>query len=209
MSISGPVNTFVEQTGFHPTADQWAKLEDYVRILVLWNRTINLVRYKSMDELWIRHVLESFPLMVHMKGMTLVDVGAGAGCLSVPVAICRQEIRVIGIESRHKRTVFLREVRRLMRLPYEIIRDRLESWLITASLADSMIVMRALPGWERWVKTIHPYSTPTTHLALFLGDQGMQKLEIFANLWSVKDVIPIPQKRASSLVILASVSRET
>src|SRR3546814_12244724 len=61
------------------------KLQAYGALLTKWNRAINLVSPRSLEDLWRRHLLDSAQLRRHLPelpgdaGRVILDVGAGAG----------------------------------------------------------------------------------------------------------------------------------
>src|SRR3546814_15527977 len=72
------------------------KFQAYGALLTKWNRAINLVSPRSLEDLWRRHFLDSAQLRRHLPalpgdaGRVILDVGAGAGFpgLVLPVLGC-------------------------------------------------------------------------------------------------------------------------
>ena len=93
---------------------QIAALEAHYRLLVRWNKTVNLTTITSVEEAVERHYCESLFLGVHLPAGTLrvVDVGSGAGFPGFPVAILRPDCTVALVESHQRKAVFLREASR-------------------------------------------------------------------------------------------------
>jgi 16S rRNA (guanine527-N7)-methyltransferase len=87
--------------------------------LTLWqelcetNRSVNLTRITSLDDFWIKHVLDSlaiakfFPELSSAE-ITLADIGCGAGFPSLVLAIAYKNINVTAIDSINKKTAFVK-----------------------------------------------------------------------------------------------------
>src|SRR5947199_10336856 len=77
------------------------RLETMVETLLRWQGAINLVGRATLDNVWVRHVLDSAQLAPLIpKGVTsLVDLGSGAGFPGLLPAVLRPELDVVLIES--------------------------------------------------------------------------------------------------------------
>jgi 16S rRNA (guanine527-N7)-methyltransferase len=94
--------------------EQVRVLEAHYRLLVLWNRTLNLSAITGLEESVERHYCESLFLGAHLPPgpLAIADVGSGAGFPGFPVAVLRPECSVTLIESHQRKAVFLREASR-------------------------------------------------------------------------------------------------
>lgn len=93
------------------TQQQLTLLEDHYRLLLRWNRKINLTRITSLQDAVRYHYCESLYLATRLpkEYLRIVDVGSGAGFPGIPVAIYRPECTVDLVESHQRKAVFLRE----------------------------------------------------------------------------------------------------
>ncbi len=83
-------------------------LAQYYDYLQSRNEHLHLVAPCSVEEFAVRHILE--PLFVAGKlppKSVVADVGAGAGLPGIPLALFREDLRVILIESKGKKAQFL------------------------------------------------------------------------------------------------------
>ena len=94
--------------------DQLERLESHYRLLVKWNRVINLTRVDDEDEAAVRHFGEAIFLArcLPVGPLTVVDVGSGGGFPGLPVAVVRPECAVTLIESDLRKSAFLKEATR-------------------------------------------------------------------------------------------------
>jgi 16S rRNA (guanine(527)-N(7))-methyltransferase RsmG len=93
---------------------QVSALESHYRLLLRWNRTLNLTRVENLEEAVERHYCESLFLASHLPAgaLRIADIGSGAGFPGFPVAIARPDCQVTLIESHQRKAVFLREASR-------------------------------------------------------------------------------------------------
>jgi 16S rRNA (guanine(527)-N(7))-methyltransferase RsmG len=95
-------------------SDQVEALEHHYKLLVLWNRSLNLTSIESEEEIVERHYCESLFLASHLSpgALRIADAGSGAGFPGIPVAVFRPDCHVTLIESHQRKAVFLREATR-------------------------------------------------------------------------------------------------
>ncbi len=83
-------------------------LGNYYEFLISRNDVLHLVAPCSPEEFAVRHILESlFISNLIPNGVPVADVGSGGGLPGIPLAIARDDIRVILIESKAKKASFL------------------------------------------------------------------------------------------------------
>ena len=87
------------------------RLADYYEIVQTHNPILHLVGPCSPDEFATRHILESLSLLEYLReGAHFADVGPGAGLPSIPCLIAREDLSAVLIESKEKKSEFLRRV---------------------------------------------------------------------------------------------------
>ena len=88
-------------------------LENYGKMLLKYNEFMNLTAITDPEEVKEKHFLDSATLLLCEKlekGMSLIDIGAGAGFPSMPVKIIREDLDVTMLDSLNKRINFLNDV---------------------------------------------------------------------------------------------------
>lgn len=96
--------------------DAQAKLLAYLELLAKWNHAYNLTAVRDTVEMVARHLLDSLAVLPFLHGMTLADLGSGAGLPGIPLAIARPDIHVTLVESNGKKARFLCEAVRSLPL---------------------------------------------------------------------------------------------
>ena len=85
------------------------RLADYYDLIREHNPILHLVGPCSPEEFATRHILESLTLLEFLPANArLADIGAGAGLPSIPCLIAREDLSAVLIESKEKKTNFLR-----------------------------------------------------------------------------------------------------
>lgn len=123
-------------------------LEAYFRLLAHWNATINLTAFpldaptdEAIDRLLVEPLAAARQIPTHTPGVW-VDLGSGGGSPAIPLKIARPALRLTMIESKERKSAFLREAIRALGLleaavetgRFETVSGRKEH-LATADLA--------------------------------------------------------------------------
>src|SRR5471032_3394399 len=92
--------------------DQVEKLLDYLALLNKWNSVYNLTSVRDPMQMVTLHLLDSLAAVPAFKGATnVLDVGAGGGLPGMVLAIARPDMKVSIIDTVHKKTAFLNQVK--------------------------------------------------------------------------------------------------
>jgi 16S rRNA (guanine527-N7)-methyltransferase len=120
------------------------QFETYLELLLRWNLRMNLTAVREPEAIIRRHFVECAFAAQHLPRdiTTLLDYGSGAGLPGIPIAICRPEIRVTLAEAQGKKTAFLSEALRVIRLAGEVFGARVET--MPAQLVFDAVAMRAV-----------------------------------------------------------------
>ena len=107
-------------------------LKTYREILVDWNQKMNLTGIEEEREVFIKHFLDSISAVSNgyiKNGISLIDVGTGAGFPGLPLKICLRDIKLTLLDSLNKRINFLQEVSNTVNLEdVEFIHGRAEDF---------------------------------------------------------------------------------
>lgn len=95
--------------------EQEAQFKTYFEKLVAANEHVNLTRITEQNDVYLKHFFDSItPLFVFRSvfkdGITLCDVGAGAGFPSIPLKIIFPSLKVTIVDSLAKRLKFLQDL---------------------------------------------------------------------------------------------------
>jgi len=89
-----------------------AKLMDYLALLFKWNAVYNLTSLRDPMQMVTHHLLDSLAAVpAFSEAKNVLDVGAGGGLPGMVLAICRPDMKVAMIDTVHKKTAFLTQVK--------------------------------------------------------------------------------------------------
>lgn len=92
--------------------DALDKFYMYQRLLLDWNQKINLISRQDEHRIITRHFLESAGLITKFNfssDVPIIDIGTGAGFPGLPVKILCPDLKLLLVESRKKKALFLEE----------------------------------------------------------------------------------------------------
>ena len=101
----------------------------YLQFLHKWNNAYNLTAIRKVEDMAVRHVLDSLAVLPCLYGTKIIDIGSGAGFPGIPLALTCPDKQFVLLDSNGKKTRFLQEVkRRLKLLNVEIVHARAEHY---------------------------------------------------------------------------------
>lgn len=84
---------------------------EYAKMIVEWNKIINLTSITDLDEIHLKHFIDSLTISRYIKnGDSVVDIGTGAGFPGIPLKIYNDTLSVMLVDSLNKRIKFLESV---------------------------------------------------------------------------------------------------
>lgn len=97
----------------HLSKRQVQQFLDLEQLYVYWNSRINVISRKSIDQLYINHVLHSLSIAKVIKfeeGTRILDVGTGGGFPGIPLAILFPEVDFFLVDSIGKKIRVVNEI---------------------------------------------------------------------------------------------------
>lgn len=166
------------------------RLRLYRALLGKWQRSINLVAGRSMDQAWNRHFLDSAQLAPHVPegARSHVDLGSGAGFPGLVLAIMMPVLTTHLVESDIRKATFLREVARETGTSVTVHASRLE--VVELPGAD-LVTARALAGLDSLLDGVTRFLSPTGVALLPKGAAWNTEIEQARGRWHFS-VQPLP-----------------
>ncbi|SHN69628.1 16S rRNA (guanine(527)-N(7))-methyltransferase RsmG [Desulfitobacterium chlororespirans] len=105
-----------ERLNIELSADQLEKFSIYADRLVEWNEKVNLTSITELEEIILKHFVDSLTLVSLVRGNKLADIGTGAGFPGIPLKILLPELEIYLVDSLAKRLDFLESVIKELKL---------------------------------------------------------------------------------------------
>lgn len=91
---------------------QQDKLMDYLALMFKWNAVYNLTSLRDPMQMVTHHLLDSLAAVpAFAQAHNVLDVGSGGGLPGIVLAIVRPDMKVSMIDTVHKKTAFLTQVK--------------------------------------------------------------------------------------------------
>lgn len=144
-----------------------------------------LIGPREVPRLWERHLLNCAVLSeVVPDGVTVCDVGSGAGLPGIPLALVREDIKITLLEPLLRRTTFLTEVVELLGLDHvTVVRGRAEEVMGTLTPVH-VVTARAVAPLERLATWGIPLLRPYGEMLALKGDTAEEELKSAATVLS-------------------------
>ncbi len=127
---------------------QKEQLEQYYELLILWNQRINLTGITDKEEVYLKHFYDSLTICKIIdltEQESLCDIGTGAGFPGLVLKIVFPHLKITLLDSLHKRTNFLEEVKKQLNLKeVTILCDRAEIYAKNHKNLFDVVTSRAV-----------------------------------------------------------------
>ena len=126
------------------------KLVAYMELLAEWNKTHNLTAVDDLEEMLSIHIFDSASIKPYVKGISLLDVGSGAGLPGMILAILSPALEVTSVESRNKKAQFQMFAANKLRLKnFKVENVRIEDFQPKQKFV--MVTSRAFSSIENFI----------------------------------------------------------
>lgn len=144
------------------------RFEIYYRLLSNWNTRINLTGLnlaeaspEALDRLLIEPLVAA--RYVPASAARMLDIGSGGGSPAIPIVLTVPRLHLVMVESKTRKSVFLREAIRALELPHaEVATARFEELLARPDLheASDLVTIRAVRLEARTLMTLQAFIKP-------------------------------------------------
>ena len=111
-ALSAVLADGIKELGLALDQRQHEQLLDYLALLFKWNAVYNLTSVRDPMMMMTHHILDSLAAVPAFANATnVLDVGAGGGLPGMVLAIARPQMKVSMIDTVHKKTAFLTQVK--------------------------------------------------------------------------------------------------
>jgi 16S rRNA (guanine527-N7)-methyltransferase len=183
-----------------------AKLVVYLEVLFHWNRKINLTSLSDPDEAVDRLLLEPIAAAGHLPPtLRLIDFGSGGGSPALPLALALGTTQLVMVESRSRKSAFLREAIREVGVDATVETARFEELAAQPALRSRFdaVSIRAVRHDTGTLRAAGELLKPDGRVALFRGPDGPDSVDVPPEsglLW--RRTVPLLKSTHSRLSLL-------
>jgi len=157
-------------------------LNRYIEELLRWNENINLIsRRLTKEEIVNKLIIPSLiPHDILSPGEKVLDFGAGAGIVGIPLAIILPKLQIDLLESKEKPIYFLRHIKNILSLDVEIIQKYVKQPKELPRHFDTILV-----------RAVDPESIPSRsgERIIYYGEYKGDKLKLQSSIdWEIHKV---------------------
>ncbi len=154
------------------------RLEVYFRLLERWNEKINLTALPlstPTDEALDRLFIEPIAAAAHVlpSARSLIDIGSGGGSPAIPLALAAPQLHLRMVESRSRKSVFLKEAVRALEMDAEVETARFEELLSNPANEEAyhLLSIRAVRVATDVLSLLQRFVRPEGQIFLFRSDE--------------------------------------
>jgi len=171
------------------TTEQRNRLEQLYPLYVSWNKQINVVSRKDIEQLYLHHVLHSLAIAKFISFLpqsSVLDIGTGGGFPGIPLAILFPETQFLLTDSIGKKIKVVQAVAGVLELSnvraehirYEKVKQQFD-FIVTRAVAP----MAKLKQWSKGKIKKHSKHTLPNGIIMLKG--GDLQNEIADSGWKV------------------------
>ena len=183
-------------------ANQIAQIQEYIRLLLVWNEKVNLTAIRDPLEILYRHFCESMfaANVVALGKCRLADIGTGAGFPGLALKILLPEAQIVLVESNIKKATFLAEVVRALGVTgANVLVSRYEELGEEIAPVDFLLA-RALGEFEVFLKWAASERVDAKKVILWLGASDVEEVRKRSQ-WAWESAVTVPQSLRRVLLI--------
>ena len=182
--------------------DQVLQIQQYIKILLMWNERVNLTAIRDPLEILYRHFCESMyaAVTVPVEKGRLADVGSGGGFPGLALKIIRPNLDVFLVESNIKKVTFLAEVIRELGLRGAQVLARRYEELGEEMAPLDYVSSRALgefPAFLEWAKS---ELIAAKQVILWIGARDLLGIQQIQS-WDWHEPIDVPHSLRRLLLV--------
>ena len=165
-------------------------LVKYENLLIQANKSLNLIGNSTINQIWIRHFLDSYQVIdfIEKNDNSLVDLGSGAGFPGLVIAVVSKDrkipLKIKLIEKSSKKVKFLKKVINELHLNVEVVHQNILKQQI--DLIEDVLVARAFKPLKIILQLIHNKAENWKKIFIFLGKTWKNELLEASKGWDIE-----------------------
>ena len=208
--------------GIQLTNEQIEQFLKYKKLLLEWNKNVNLTAITEEREIILRHFVDCLSCIKSVdlnNELNIIDIGTGAGFPGIPIKIAFEKTKVTLVDSLNKRINFLKDVIEKLEIKdVECVHSRAEELGQNLSYRENfdLCVSRAVANLSVLSEYCLPFIKIGGHFVALKGvniDEELEKSKNAINILGGEiikiDKVKIPNSEINHSLILIKKVTET
>lgn len=176
--------------GLAEAGGECAILARFLVLLDKWNKAFNLTAVRDPSEMVSRHVLDSLTVLPYLHGLSVLDVGTGAGLPGIPLAVLAPRRQFVLLDSGGKKTRFVSHaVGELNIGNVEVVQTRVENFV--PAVPFDTVVCRAFSSLREFVERCGALVGRGGRLVAMKGRLPRAELSALPAAWDVAESVRV------------------
>ncbi len=175
-----------EKNGFDLTSEQAEKFEKLYNVFSDWNGKINLSAIRDREGIFEKHFVDSLLAMkfFDFNNKKILDLGAGGGFPSLPLAIMNPKSSILAVDSVRKKTRAISDMANKLGLDVKTCNDRIETLGQDKRYREQfdLVIARALAPWPVLLEYALPFVAVDGYFIAYQGPAVIDDLDNFETL---------------------------
>ena len=164
----------IKDLGLDLGVEQKAKLLDFSKALLQWNKRTNLISKSDESRVYTRHIVDSLSATSFLVGNSIVDIGSGAGLPGLPLAIACPHKKFTLYERVKKRAHFIQFVIAKLGIDNaQVIESSFEE-IVSKGESFDCVVSRGVRGAEALWPIVERAVTKNGRLIVYASTQSFE-----------------------------------
>jgi 16S rRNA (guanine527-N7)-methyltransferase len=183
-------------------AGQVGQIQEYIRLLLVWNKKVNLTAIRDPLHVLYRHFCESMfaTRVVELRRCRLADIGTGAGFPGLVLKILIPDSEIALVESNIKKATFLAEVVRALGITGANVLVRRYEEVGEEIAPVDFLLARALGGFDVFLKWAASERIDANRVILWVSAADVEQLRSNKH-WVWEPPVTVPQSLRRVLLI--------
>ena len=178
---------------------------EHCKLILQWNNSHNLTTITEFDKMLKVHVLDSLAILPFIEKDFVIDIGTGAGFPGLILAIAKPQLKVVGVDSNRKKTLFLTQAAYQLKLnnffPYHQRVEQTDLSFLTSKFGVTLTsgityVARAFAPTLHLLQLVNPFLDSQSQLIIMKGQEpsdDIQDIDIKNNFNVTMHPLEIPE----------------
>ena len=195
MDYSNVLKKYFKKLDFDISTDKITKIVNFFEIVSSFNKDVNILGTKEADNIFIRHVLDCVSIIelkkyftyITLRDKNILDLGSGGGFPGIVLAIIFDSSNFFLVDRSQKKSYFLNDVVKILRLEnVKILNTQAEVLSRDSKYRENMdyCLARAFANIYILLELIIPFAKINSNLFFYKSKKVYEEITLTKNIIS-------------------------